>query len=97
MGILGESRLGIETCHSLQTHHHRRHLSGQGSIREKMTSPSGSQTYAVMQMDREMQMELDDSRRAGPSSANPDTRIVTRRNKAVAAISGAAVTSLLSE
>lgn len=61
-----------------------------------MTAPSGSQVYSLMQMDREMQMELDDNRRAGPSDKT-DTRIVSRRNKAVAAVSGAAVTSLLSE
>jgi hypothetical protein len=54
----------------------------------------------VMQMERDMEMDLDDSRRAGPSSipdGNDTTRSVSKKNKALAAISGAAVTSILSE
>lgn len=50
----------------------------------------------MLEMERDMQIDLDDSRRAGPSSV-PDTRSVSKSNKALAAISGAAVTSLLSE
>lgn len=65
-----------------------------------MSAMSGSQTFSVMQLDRDMQMDLDDSRRAGPSSLKDtpsDRHTVSRRNKAIAAIGGAAVTSLLSE
>lgn len=64
-----------------------------------MTATSGSQVFSLLQMERDIEMDLDDSRRAGPSSL-PDSntpRSVSRRNKALAAISGAAVTSLLSE
>jgi hypothetical protein len=63
----------------------------------RMTT-SGSQSYSVLQTERELMLELDDNRRAGPSSLpDKDIRGVSRRNKAMAAISGAAVTSLLSE
>jgi hypothetical protein len=58
---------------------------------------SGSQSYSVLQMEQDMMSELDDNRRAGPSSLpDKDTRGVSRSNKAMAAISGAAVTSLIS-
>lgn len=64
-----------------------------------MTATSGSQVFSVLEMERDMQIDLDDSRRAGPSSLpdGKDTRSVSKKNKALAAISGAAVTSLLSE
>ena len=64
--------------------------------KKRMSMVSGSQAYSVLQMEEEL--ELDDNRRAGPSSIpDKDTRGVSRTNKAIAAISGAAVTSLMSE
>ena len=58
---------------------------------------SGSQAYAVLEMEHDMELELDDGRRAGPSKlTEADTRGVSRSNKALAAITGAAVTSLMS-
>ncbi|UZJ51415.1 hypothetical protein CBS101457_000735 [Exobasidium rhododendri] len=49
-----------------------------------------------MQLEQDMMPDLDDNRRAGPSSMpEQTTRGVSRTNKAIAAISGAAVTSLM--
>lgn len=52
-----------------------------------MASPSGSAVFAAMDMEVENE--------AGPSSRK--TRSVSKRNKAIAAVSGAMVTSLTSK